>query len=136
MSGRMEWMLDTDSKIFDGMTEAEFLAKSIKDVANHYPTNFLDQKGLDWANLVQCLAMVYGGRIFAIRSTPKPKPAPQPARTVFTSSMQPNPPRTTPIPTNDFAPGNGAGRVDIAGVGSVEFPDDDPRSPNYKPRFN
>lgn len=141
ISGRVEWALDTDTKIFDGDTEAEFLAKSIKDVADHYGGGMLDQKTLDWCNLIQCLAIVYGGRMYAIRANPKVKPAPRPP-TVHQAAQQhnPAPPRTahtTPPPVNMFnGHGDDAARVDIAGVGSVELPDDNPLSPNYKPKWN
>jgi hypothetical protein len=140
MSGRMEFALDTESKIFDGLTEAEFLAKSIKDVTAHYGT-VLDQKTLDWANLVQCLAIVYGGRLYAIRSTPRaPKPVrpPSPQETAKTHRAA-SPPQThvTPAPVNRFSnDDDDAGRVEIAGIGAVSLPDDHPLSPNFKPRWN
>jgi hypothetical protein len=141
ISSRAEWMLDTTSPIFDGDTEAKFLASSVKAVADHYGTGFLDQKTLDWCNLIQCLAIVYGGRIYAIRSNPKAKPAPRhPTVQQAAQVHNPAPPRTshvTPSPVSEFnGSGNDAGRVDIAGVGSVELPDDNPLSPNYKPRWN
>lgn len=139
ISGRGEWMLDTDNKVFDGDTEAQFLASSIKSVADHYGGGMLDQKTLDWCNLIQCLAIVYGGRIYAIRSTPKIRPAPK-APTVHQAAQahNPAPPRTvhTAPPVNEFNGSNDAARVDIAGVGAVELPDDNPLSPNYKPRWN
>lgn len=140
LTGRMEFALDTESKIFDGLTEAEFLAKSIKDVSSHYGA-VLDQKTLDWANLIQCLAIVYGGRFYAIRSTPRaPKSPRQPTPQEAARTHRASPPgqmHVTPAPTNNFAPsGDEAGRVEVAGVGSVQIPDDNPLSPNYKPRWN
>ncbi len=138
ITGRMEWMLDTESKIFDGMTEAEFLAKSIKDVSDHYKADFLDQKTLDWMNLIQCLLLVYGGRFYAIRSAPRvantrPQAAPETPGHFATQKSG----HVTQPPINNFSysskPEN---TVDIAGLGSVEFPDTDPRSPNYKPKWN
>lgn len=142
LSGRMELALDTESKIFDGLTEAEFLAKSIKDVSSHYGT-VLDQKTLDWANLVQCLAIVYGGRLYAIRSTPRPpRPTRQPTPQETARTHRAAPPsqvHVTPPPVNNFAPSSdpdSANVGEIAGLGGVEFPDDHPLSPNFKPRWN
>lgn len=149
MSGRMEFALDTESKIFDGLTEAEFLAKSIKDVTAHYGT-VLDQKTLDWANLIQCLAIVYGGRLYAIRSTPRaPKAVRQPTPQQTAQTHRAAPPgqvHHTTVPANNYngnaafspsgeKPGD-AGAVDIAGVGTVQLPDDHPLSPNFKPKWN
>lgn len=144
LSGRVEWALDTDSKIFDGMTEAEFLSKSIKDVADHYSTGLLDQKQLDWANLIQCLFLVYGGRIYAIRSTPKVKAPQQPNAQEAARTFNPAPPATTrqfhdsrlAEASRAFSPSEPATRGDIPGVGSIDVPDDHPLSPNYKPRYN
>lgn len=137
LTGRMEWSLDTDSKIFDGLTEAEFLAKSIKDVSDHYGQGLLDQKTLDWCNLVQCLAIVYGGRIYAIRSTPRVKAPPrQPTVHEAAQTFNPAPPsgvqRTTPLPTNDPFNGVPSTKATIAGIGDVDLPDTHPLSPNYK----
>lgn len=108
MSGRVEWALDTTAKDFDGATEAEFLSKSMKDVASHYNVNWLDQKGVDWANLIQCLVIVYGGRIYAIRQT----------RAVKTAA--PKPATVAPSSGNGIAPEHRTGEV--PGVGAVEFP--------------
>lgn len=140
LTGRMEFALDTESKIFDGLTEAEFLAKSIKDVSAHYGA-VLDQKSLDWMNLVQCLAIVYGGRFYAIRSTPRaPKSPRQPTPQEAARTHRATPPgqmHVTPAPTNNFvSPEDDAGTVHVAGVGAVQMPDDHPLSPNYKPRWN
>lgn len=137
LTGRMEIALDTESKIFDGLTEAEFLAKSIKDVSAHYGA-VLDQKTLDWANLIQCLAIVYGGRFYAIRSAPRaPKPVKQPTPHETARAHRAAPPgqmHVTQPPTNNFD--DDAGRVEIAGVGAISLPDDHPLSPNYKPKWN
>lgn len=139
MSGRMEFALDTESKIFDGLTEAEFLAKSIKDVTAHYGT-VLDQKTLDWANLIQCLAIVYGGRLYAIRSTPRaPKAVRQPTPQQTAQTHRAAPPgqvHHTTVPANNYNGNDDPGAVDIAGVGTVQLPDDHPLSPNFKPKWN
>lgn len=145
MSGRMEWMLDTEGKIFDGATEAEFLSKSIKDVADHYGHGLLDQKTLDWVNLMQCLAIIYGGRIFAIRSTPKAKPVPKgPSVQEAAQTFNPAPPATTrqfhdarlAEASKAFSPSEPATSATIAGLGDIQLPDDHPLSPNFKPRYN
>lgn len=136
LSGRMEWSLDTQEKVFDGQTEAEFLAGSIKAVTDHYGGGMLDQKTLDWANLVQCLAIVYGGRLYAIRSTPRQAHV-RPATVQETAAAyNPAPPRqahVTPEPVNHFN-SDEASRAEIPGVGAVDLPDDNPLSPNYKPK--
>ena len=129
LSGRMEWSLDTSEKAFDGLNEAEFLAKSIKDVADHYGGNFLDQKTLDWTNLIQCLLIIYGGRIFTIRATPKPKPQHRPTVQETARVHNPSPPPVfTRPPANEFATtmnGHDASpppqRAHIAGVGDVDL---------------
>jgi hypothetical protein len=125
LSGRVEWMLDTSDKIFDGKTEAEFLAQSIKDVAGHYGAGVFDQKTLDWMNLTQCLLIVYAGRIFTIRSNPKPKPVrqPTPAETAQTFSPGPN-----VVHTDGMNGATHANEGEIAGIGTVEFPPDHPLS--------
>lgn len=132
LSGRSEWMLDTDSKIFDGATEAEFLSRSIKDVADHYGTGMLDQKTLDWMNLVQCLLIVYGGRIFAIRANPRIKPPKAP--TVQETAKAHNP--VAPSVHRDGASNTPANAGHVAGIGDVQLPDDHPLNPNFKPRMN
>lgn len=132
-------MLDSDSKVFDGKTESEFLAQSIKDVAQHYGAGMFDQKTLDWANLTQCLMIVYGGRIFAIRSTPRAAPVRRPTPQQTAQQHQPGGPpqhHRTPEPFNSFNGNDPANSADIAGVGSVVLPDDHPLSPNFKPRMN
>lgn len=135
LSGRSEWSLDTDQKSFDGKTEAEFLARSIKDVADFYGGGLLDDKTLAWLNLGQCLAMVYGGRLIAIKMSPKPKPPPrQPSAAETARAHNPAPPpmvqRTMPPPNNfeghdDTPPTHGH----IAGLGDIELPADHPLNP-------
>lgn len=138
MSGRMEWALDTTEKIFDGATEAEFLASSIKSVSDHYG-GIVDQKTLDWCNLIQCMAIVYGGRIYAIRSNPRQRAVRQPTVQQNAERHNPAPPRQsqrTEPPVNHYSSGD-AGKVEIAGVGEITLPDDHPLSPNFKPNvFN
>lgn len=135
LSSRGEWSLDTESKTFDGKTEAEFLAMSIKDVADHYGNGLLDKKTLDWCNLIQCLAIVYGGRIYAIRATPRVPRAPKPD---LAHRVGPAPVHHTPSPpANSFEPQRMNGESDlgtgeIAGIGAVEFPDGHP----LKPKLN
>lgn len=134
LTGRSEWSLDTEEKAFDGATEAAFYAKSIKDVADHYGSGMLDQKTLDWLNLIQCFAIIVGGRLVAIRMTPRAKPQRGPS--------QPAAFHVTPSPVNDFTPTmNGhdhtpATSGHVAGIGDVELPDTHPLSPNYKRPFN
>jgi hypothetical protein len=136
MTGRGEWLIDThDRTAFDGKTEAEFLSKSITDVSAHYKVEWLDQKSIDIANLVQCLLIVYGGRFYAIRSTPKVKPAPAPAaRPVGPLSTQAPPQRGTVPPTNDykFADTENPASATIPGLGMVTLPDDHPLNPARK----
>lgn len=147
LSGRLEWALDTDSKIFDGKTEAEFLAQSIKDVSKHYGGAIFDQKQVDWMNLIQCLAIVYGGRIYTIRSNPRIKSVRQPSPQTTAATHRPGPAPTmhrTPPPVNEFTPTpqmNGHDKTPpshghVAGVGDIALPDDHPLSPNFKPRWN
>lgn len=133
LSGRHEWSLDTESRMFDGKTEAEFLAQSTADVARHYG-GIADQKTLDWMNLLQCLAIVYGGRLYAIRANPRVKAAPKP-----NLAVRPGPPpqHHTAPPVNSFDParmngGDDMGTGEIAGIGHVEFPDGHP----LKPKLN
>jgi hypothetical protein len=133
----MEWMLDTDSKAFDGKTESEFLAQSIKDVTDHYGSGLLDDKTLDWCNLIQCLAIVYGGRIFAIRSKPKaskPRPQPTAAQTAAQFSAPTGAVHRTPAPVNNFS--DSPSVVEIAGLGAIDLGDDNPLSPTYRKPFN
>lgn len=133
LTGRGEWALDSDSKLFDGKTESEFMAQSIADVARHYG-GIADQKTLDWFNLTQCLAIVWGGRIFVIRSTPRPKAAPKPDLAArMNGAAQHHAP--SPLPVNSFDPvadAKNAGVGEIAGLGAVEFPDDHPLNPKNR----
>lgn len=140
VSKRPEWSLDTEQKLFDGKNEAEFLAQSTADVARHYG-GLMDQKSMDWANLIQCLAMVYGSRMYAIAMTPKVKPVRQAQPHEFRAGPQPQFHTEAPNPTafdkmpNAFeapAAPEGLATGEIAGIGSVEFPDGHP----LKPKLN
>jgi len=132
--------LDTRSQIFDGKTEAEFLAQSIADVARHYNPKVFEQKTIDWTNLIQCLALVYGPRIYNIRAdmrankarhvNPKPsfnygpKPVdPQPAANRAANGHQ-TPSHSTPVPPNDFSRPNehDLRTGHVPGVGDIEVP--------------
>lgn len=53
--------------------EAKNLAAGVSNVARHYNMG-TTQKTLDWFNLFQALALVYGTRIFAMRDKFKRKP--------------------------------------------------------------
>lgn len=106
-----ELALDTASADFDGKTEAQFLASSIKDVANHYHVEWMDQKSIDWLNLIQCCVIVYGGRFYAIRS-----------RMRTSTPVAPKVVNEAPRPSNV----NGANVTNIPGVGPVQFPSDHP----------
>lgn len=131
MSGRSEWSLDTENKLFDGKTEAEFLAQSSADVARHYG-GIADQKTLDWMNLIQCLAIVYGTRIYAIKSSPKAPRVVSPPLAQRTASPSPQHHRTPP-PVNEFngaTPPESVGNV--PGIGDVQFPPDHPLAPKMK----
>lgn len=139
LTGRTEILLDTTAKVFDGLNEAEFLAKSIKDVSDHYKVEWLDKKSIDWMNLVQCLMIVYGGRIYAIKSNPKIKvaPAPQPVATRAGPPPQQhragvmngneNPMTTAGVPEQTLRTG------EVAGLGEVVFPPDHPLMGGRKP---
>lgn len=109
-----EMALDTEAKDFDGKTEAEFLAASIKDVAAHYRVEWMDQKSIDWLNLAQCCIIVYGGRFYAMRE----------------SRRAARPVKAAPIVQTTATPrGNGMDRdnvADIPGIGPIEFPADHP----------
>lgn len=133
LSGRPEWSLDTEQGIFDGKTEAQFFAQSIKDVSDHYGNGLLDKKTLDWLNLGQCLAIVYIGRIYAIRSTPKARVAPKVAPPPVHQPERPATMHRTEPPINQMNGGspappseNAARRGIVAGIGEVEFPPDHP----------
>jgi len=128
------FQLDTQQAVFDGKTEAEFLAQSIADVARHYNPEIFEQKTIDWSNLIQCLVLVYGPRIYNIRADRRA----QRARTVnagpkFNYGPRPVDPQPradsamnghqTPVPPNDFVPSDKELRTgEIAGVGRVEVP--------------
>lgn len=47
-------------------SEAKQLATAAANVARHYDMG-ATQKTLDWSNLIQCLALIYGSRIYAVR---------------------------------------------------------------------
>lgn len=146
LTRRAEWSLDSDQKLFDGKAESEFMAQSIADVARHYG-GIADQKTLDWLNLLQCLAMVYGTRVYAIAMTPKAKPVRQAQPHEFRATQQPQfhmngavepQPRATDFSKmpNAFdqsepAP-EGSGIATIAGIGEIELPDGHP----LKPKLN
>jgi hypothetical protein len=70
----------TPELVLDG-TEAEAMAKSIAEVAKHYPTN-IDPKLMAWVNLSATSAMIYGPRLWLIRDRKdkerRPTPAPDP----------------------------------------------------------
>lgn len=139
LSGRMEWTLDTaPTPAFDGKSESEFLAHSIRDVAAHYGSGMFDQKTLDWMNLTQCLATVYISRIYVIRNSPRVRAAPPQGPQAVRPGPAPSVHRdhATPPPVNEFKP-NGvdpakANVGEIPGIGGVEFPPDHPLNPNQK----
>lgn len=63
-------------------TEAETLATGVANVARHYDIGGASQKTLDWFNLIQALALVYGTRLYAVRGKFRKKPKVQnPAET-------------------------------------------------------
>jgi len=66
--------------------EANQLATAMSNVSRHYDIA-ATQKSMDWANLLMCVGMVYGTRIYAIRAKRPPRPtrqqpAPAPGATV------------------------------------------------------
>jgi hypothetical protein len=140
LTGRMEWSLDNSTPAFDGKTEAQFMAQSIADVSRHYTNGLLDQKTVDWLNLAQCLAIVYGGRLVAIRMTPRAKPQrPVTVHETARDHRAAPPPQShvTPPPINEFRMSGDMTNVgEVAGIGDIAFPDDHPLSPNYKMRMN
>lgn len=128
VSRRTEWALDTTpSDAFDGKSESAYYATACADVAKHYGGELFDQKTVDWLNLIQCLALIYGSRIIAIRMTPKIAPKPK-APTVQEAAKH----FASPANTHN----GDASRVHIEGIGDVQLPDDNPLSPDYKPRVN
>lgn len=51
--------------------EAQQMAIAITNVAKHYPTTIVDPKIVDWGNLLMCLGMAYGPRVYMIRERVK-----------------------------------------------------------------
>ena len=139
------FQLDTEMKVFDGKSEAEFLAQSIADVARHYNPAIFEQKTIDWSNLIQCAALIYGPRIYNIRhdrraakaQSVQPKPAfqygpppvdPQPRadRAMNGASVH-----KTPMPANDYVLSDKEVRTGtVAGIGDIELPADWLGKPN------
>lgn len=137
--------LDSTSKDFDGKSEAGFLAQSIVDVARHYNVGVLDQKTVDWLNLLQALGLVYGTRLFAMRAmrparkaapAAPPFPAPPPAQhhPQAQATSDGIPPfgrditQERPAPASETEVRTG----EIPGVGKVEFPADHPLATGRK----
>lgn len=129
--------LETSEKEFDGKTESEFLAQSIADVARHYNPRVFDQKTMDWANLIQCLGLLYGPRLYMMREERRARHAKpvSPARPMGPRPHNPQPAadraanggmngHQTPIPQNEFRSTKEVFTGEIAGVGSVQLPDD------------
>lgn len=123
--------LDSESTDYDGKSEARYFAESVKAVSDHYKVEWLDQKSIDWINLLQCIGGVYGGRIFAARAARNPPKLatvtnirPEPVRqadVVRQAPVKPDKPGTSP---QDLPSGLEFGEV--AGVGRVQFPPDHP----------
>lgn len=129
--GNPNLQLDSESKDYDGKSEAGYYAASVKSVSDHYKVEWLDQKTIDWINLLQCLGAVYGGRIFAARAARNPPKLasvtpirPQPE----TGPLRAEPVRQAPAArapaAQELPPGLEMGEV--AGVGRVQFPADHP----------
>lgn len=59
--------------------ESEILGRGIANVARHYDIGGASEKTLDWFNLIQALAMVYGPRVFVVAGRRKQKRAEKPA---------------------------------------------------------
>lgn len=53
--------------------ESKVLAEAAGKVAGHYDLG-VPQKSLDWFNLIQCMALVYGPRFAVLAARKKPKP--------------------------------------------------------------
>jgi hypothetical protein len=133
--------LDTESKDFDGKTESEFLSQSIADVARHYNPRVFDQKTMDWANLIQCLALLYLPRFYMLKEerraarakTVNPSPArpagPRPVNPQANADRAANG-HSTPVPTNEFRSAKEVFTGEIPGIGSVQLPDDWLGKPN------
>jgi hypothetical protein len=131
--------LETDEKEFDGKTESEFLAQSIADVAKHYNPRVFDQKTLDWANLIQCLGLLYAPRLYMLREARRANRARpvNPARPAGPRPVDPQPHanqaangHSTPVPPNNYASEKEVLTGEIPGVGSVVFPPDFFGKPN------
>lgn len=129
--GNPNLQLDSESKDYDGKSEAAYYAASVKSVSDHYKVEWLDQKSIDWINLLQCLGAVYGGRIFAARAARNPPKLASvtPIRQPDAGPLKPEPVRQAPgarapIPTQELPSGLEFGEV--AGVGRVQFPADHP----------
>ena len=123
-----EFVLDTDSKDYDGKSEATYLAQSIKDVADHYAVKYLDQKTIDWINLFQAIGMVYGTRLFAIRERRKAERRNRPQPMQGVKPANPTQQTTTEPKPNGAAPTDVRTGV-IPGIGNIEFPADHSLSP-------
>jgi hypothetical protein len=112
--------------------ECSELAKAINDVNRHYGFKILDQKTADWFHLIQCVAVMYGGRIMVIRERRKmeraAKPTPFRPRAVEPAGAQMHQP--TPdkvVPPGFEAPDENATRMsNIPGVAAVQFPPNHP----------
>jgi hypothetical protein len=134
--------LETAEKEFDGKTESEFLAQSIADVAKHYNPRVFDQKTMDWANLIQCLGLLYGPRLYMMREERRARHArpinpgrpagPRPHNPQPQADQAANGVRTTPMPPNNFSFNNEKEvlKGEIPGIGTVDFPPDFFGKPN------
>lgn len=72
--------------------EANGLAVAIGNVTRHYDIS-ATQKAVDWTNLMACVAMIYGTRLFTIRQrrVSENKEAPTPFKPAPVNGMQPQP---------------------------------------------
>lgn len=102
-----EWAMETD--------EARELAQASADVLRHYKPEFLDQKTVDWINLIQCVGIAYGGRFMAMRER---KRADRNKPVNLREVKNPEPFREPPPSDNARAARVG----EIPGLGKVEFP--------------
>lgn len=132
--GNPNLQLDSASTDYDGKSEAAYFAANIKAVADHYPVKWLDQKTVDWINLLQCVGAVYGGRIFAARAARSP-PKLATVTAIRPEGVKPAEPvmRQGPVApvrraeqrqASDLPVGLAFGEV--PGVGKIEFPPDHP----------
>lgn len=120
--------LDTEQRVFDGKTEAEFLSQSVADVARHYNPKVFEQKTIDWSNLIQCVALVYGPRLYNMRAERKMAqaqkahaPRPQGPPTQRPADPQPAANRAA----NGATEWSKEARTgEIPGIGSIEVPPD------------